>query len=73
MASRKITCELCGRTKSVTNHWLIGSATNERVLISLEGFPHNEKTSDICGERCAADFVAFWVHQKQEKARSQKA
>ncbi len=66
----EILCELCGRAKGNGENWLKGEASNSKVTILMPEQSQEDSRLffDICGERCAAEFVAVWVSEQSQRA-----
>lgn len=66
-------CELCGRQIGDQTIWFQGQMANDSVVVTVAaiGGSDQNSTCTICGERCAADFVAVWVCERELRHRSE--
>jgi hypothetical protein len=64
---------LCGRYRNNRFIWFKGQASNNQVIIRIAGNedvsntdePDENMSCDICGERCAAEYVAVWIAERE--------
>ena len=62
----KRVCDICGAEQGETNHWFFGFEDAEMVCIASENTGVPEPTRDLCGERCALEFVQGWLREQKE-------
>jgi hypothetical protein len=74
-----IQCEICGRQKQETNHWLVAITgagfANAIVFVPAESAGEREsryKYDDLCGEGCALKRLSRWLSELKAASSTPK-
>ena len=70
MISDAVTCDVCGRQKQETNHWLVAITdpgfASGIVFVAADSLAERESRyayDDLCGEGCALKRLSRWLSE----------